>query len=389
MSSALSPSMRASGRLPFGLVGMIGLVVAIEGALARNDHSIIPISAADWRLTRAAVSGEAMRAEVLCFGDSLVKTGVVPNVIESRLGRPVYNLAALGAPPPASFFLLRKALEAGARPRAIIYDFKASTLPAEYRGFIRDWAELIGPRDAYELAMEDRDPGLLGLYLAHRLVPSVRLRLDLRTAIADQLAGKPPAPGADWFTVLERQHGQNHGAMVNPTSWYRNAPDPFPNGTIPAGVHHLYYPESWTPRATNLNFVRKFLDLAASRDIPVFVLLPPIHPAVLAERERRGLDSAYEAIVRKVHGRYKNVVVVDGRHSGYKYDMFIDTSHLDHDGAAAHSQSLADLIARRLDGEPEDSRWVALPGPSVPATAVAVEDIGGSRQAVESGRFRR
>ena len=39
---------------------------------------------------------------VICFGDSLVKLGIVPAVIEGRLGRRAYNLSACAGQAPAT-----------------------------------------------------------------------------------------------------------------------------------------------------------------------------------------------------------------------------------------------------------------------------------------------
>jgi len=62
--------------------------------------------------------------DVLCFGDSQMKFGIAPHVVAARTGRPAYNLAIVGGQPPASYFLLRRALEAGARPSAVLFDLQ-------------------------------------------------------------------------------------------------------------------------------------------------------------------------------------------------------------------------------------------------------------------------
>lgn len=389
MSVASSPAPGRSGRWPSGLIGTLALLIAIESTLSHRDRSLLTVSAADWRLTGQAATGDATRADLLCFGDSLVKTGVVPAVLESALGLRAYNLAALGAPPPASFFLLRRALEAGANPRAIVFDFKPSTLISEYNGFVRDWAELLDPRDALDLAREDHDLGFFSQYLVHRFIPSMRLRLDIRAALTNQLNGRPAPVLLPWLTVLERQREQNRGAMVHALSGFRGRPDPFPGGAIPPTEAPLFYPEHWVPRATNLNYVKKFLDLAATREIPVFLLLPPIHPGAQAERERRGLDAAYEAIVKKIRTHYHNVVVLDGRHAGFGYDSFTDSHHLDRDGALTQSEALAVVIGQYLDGRGDAARWVAIRRDLGRPSRMALEDIGQSRRTLESGRVLR
>src|SRR3954447_9395190 len=84
------------GRVPWGFLGMLGLMALVELALAR--HGLAP---SNWRASGRAASGKAVGCEVLCFGDSQVKLGLLPRVIEQRLGRPAYNLAIVGGQAPA------------------------------------------------------------------------------------------------------------------------------------------------------------------------------------------------------------------------------------------------------------------------------------------------
>ncbi len=81
------------------------------------------LTAADWRRAGPAAKGRAATgAEVLCFGDSQVKTGIAAVALEARLDRPVYNLGMMAATPAGSYFVFKRALDAGARPRAIVLD---------------------------------------------------------------------------------------------------------------------------------------------------------------------------------------------------------------------------------------------------------------------------
>ena len=329
-------------------------------------------------------------AEVLCFGDSLVKTGVVPAILESRIDRTVYNLAALGAPTPASYFLLKAALDAGARPRAIVVDAKANQLANHaYRANVAEWAALIGPGDALGLARVDRDPGFFGLHLGHHLLGSVRLRLNLREAILDRVAGRPAGPKVSFHRIVACQSDVNRGAILMPLGPSKDGPDPYPDGAIVGGEAGVCYPSWWAPHPTNLIYLDKLLALAASRTIPVFFVIPPTHPGVQAARERLGLDAAYVAIVRKVRDRYPNVIVVDGRRAGFDHRSCSDARHLNIGGAMAFSRSLAEVIARQLDGPQSPGRWVALPPYAEPRARPAIEDMDESRLALARTPIRR
>ena len=89
-------------------------------------------TAESWRLRGSGAFG-FLGAEVLAFGDSMVEFGVLPGVIAERSGLRAINLAVHDGSPAVSYFLLRRALEAGARPRAIVVDFMPHQLARSQR----------------------------------------------------------------------------------------------------------------------------------------------------------------------------------------------------------------------------------------------------------------
>src|SRR5580693_8460636 len=91
-----------SRRCPAGLIGALGLIVLLEGIVSRvparvDDRSRL---ASSWQTAMRRAAGPEARAEILTFGDSLIKLGILPRVLEARLGRSSYNLAVLGGQPP-------------------------------------------------------------------------------------------------------------------------------------------------------------------------------------------------------------------------------------------------------------------------------------------------
>jgi hypothetical protein len=158
---------------------------------------------------------------------------------------------------------------------------------------------------------------------------------------------------------------------------------------LPPHEEAVCYPPGWTPYPTNLVYLDRAIALAESRGIPVFYLIPPIHPGVQLGRERRGLDAAFVGLVEKIRSRYKNVVVVDGRHAGFGHGVFADSHHLTADGAAALSAGLADTIATRLDRPGDGERWVSLPPFREPGAKPPIEDMDESRMALARQAERR
>lgn len=374
---------RARTRWPAGFVGMLSLVVAVEAGIVRAGREIGTLTSADWRRDRQAATSEAAtQAEILCIGDSQIKTGIAPAALEARLDRTVYNLAAMGSPTPASYFLLKRALEAGARPKAIVLDaHEAQLWGGIYRDYVAAWAELADPAEAFQLAKDDGDLGFFGLYLSH-LIPSVRFRLDLRKAVVGGIAERPRDPQVPWDPVVVRHYRRNRGALLFHATHPKDGPDPYPGGLIPPGDAALCYRTGPMARATNLVYLDRTLTLAKSRGILVFFVLAPIHPGVLTLRERGGLEAQYEGLIRKIHDQYENVTVVDARRAGFEHGAFVDTCHLNFEGATALSNGLAEVIADRLDGRGESGRWAALPRFVEPPVRLSVENLAESQAAV-------
>ncbi len=107
----------ARGGMPWGLVGMTVLVVAVELLLVEGNPECAGNVALSWKYKGRRVERAARERQVLCFGDSMVNFGVIPRMIETHTGYPAYNLAVHSGPAPASYFLFRRALESGAAAR--------------------------------------------------------------------------------------------------------------------------------------------------------------------------------------------------------------------------------------------------------------------------------
>jgi hypothetical protein len=360
---------------------MLGVLMAVERSLARPELEFTrdPMTLA-WRASDRATRGGGPRAVVLCFGDSLVKLGVQPRVLEADLGRSAYNLAIPGATAPAGSFLLRRILASGARPRAVVVDFDSSMLTSPPRETLEYWPELVGPRELLDLCWNAHDPRLFGCVGLARLLPSVRFRRAIRDGVQAAIEGRA-CTQPDTLLAHLRNWRVNGGATAATPRAGPPIVSERPGAAIVRG--------SWQPYPANAAYVRRFLDLAAAHRLPVFWLLPPLSPARQAQLEQSGQDEGYVRFVRSLMGRYPNVVVIDGRRSGYGREVFIDATHLDRRGAAAYSTALATLIGPRLDGPGPGARWLRLPLYRDRPGLNPLEDVEQSRVALRAGATRR
>ncbi|WP_422931482.1 hypothetical protein [Singulisphaera sp. PoT] len=356
---------------PWGLIGMLPLILAAELTVARHEPKLFddPLILS-WRLGADSSVREAKQAKILCMGDSLVHLGVLPRLLQSRVGKSAYNLASPGSPASASYFLLRKALEAGARPEALVVDFHSNVLSKPPRTTLHFWPELLSFRETLELGWHARDPRLFLATTLAIALPSVRRRNGLREGLLASLRDEPP-PSRELMAANRRNALINLGASPhakrtpNTDDITRSEPN-----------------KGWQPHGVNVLYVRKFLELASSRKIPVYWLLPPLSPACQGRLERRGVDERLMQFVLSIQRKYDNVVVVDGRHAGYPTDVFVDANHLDKQGAAELTTTLASIMDRGLVPSGAGRGVVPLPPFRALTSDLPLEDLEESKAIV-------
>lgn len=361
---------------PLGLLGMLGLIAVSELAMACPSARLMAFSTLDWPATGRAASCVAASSQVLCFGDSLVKFGVAPAVLEPRLGRRVYNLSVCGGQAPSSYFLLQRALAAGARPKAILIDFMPHLLDLGPRQNERQWPEFVGLSEFVELSATAHNAAFSGAMALEALLPSIRCRYEMRHEFQKLLRGGRAQPRVD-LAVYERNWAINRGALVAPVR--KGNP-----GRARLERWEIFM-RPWSCHPVNAAYLEKLLRLSATRAIPVFVLLPPVRADVQARREQLGIDHRYVHFLETIQRQHANVSIVDARHAGFAPSSFLDPLHLNREGAVAYSARLAEIIGQCLQEPAEGrARWIAVEGPGEPPGTVALEDLEQSRRALQA-----
>ena len=316
---------------------MIGLIVAIECFVARNWLDFTDPCSLSWRYSTEAVRTESPGRELLCLGDSLVKHGLIPSVIERGTGWRTANLSAARAPAIFSYFLLRRAIEAGTRPKAIIINAKPAILMGGPEFNARYWQEVLTLRECLELSrMSSGGPFVLST-LVGRLLPSLRARLEVRSNVLAALKGETDRIGAI-NRVLLRNWTVNGGANVATAG-------PFRQDESAAEVERRLHPGVFYVDRSNSAGIEWMMRLADERRIPVFWLLPPISPALQARRDQSGAEAHYDEFVRSFVVRYPRILtVLDARRGRYPASLFTDYTHLNGPGAIALSRAVASAI---------------------------------------------
>jgi hypothetical protein len=365
---------------------MLALVTLVEVFVSRHHLLLMDSLDLDWQTTSRLARQRASKCDILCFGDSMIKFGIAPRVLDASLDRPSYNLALLDGKPAASYYLFRRALAAGARPAAVLVDFQPEMIaqPAAHLLQNPKWnALMLEPDEALDMAWNYRDPSFFAQLMVARCLPTVRSRNQIHKNLRAALKGRS-SPTRETNGPIRRNWQQNHGGILL-------ARHPSYDGDVPdAMIGSLFYPD-WQNEPTNTRYVERFLALASDARIPVFWLFPPNAPKVVTLRTENGIFGRYDTFVRGVQKRFDNVTVIDARRSGYMNSVFVDPIHLDRQGAAALSAAVASVIKTTLTPGAANSRWVTLPDYHEPRVGVGLEDVEQSKMALklEETRVRR
>lgn len=350
--------------VPRGLIGAVVLIAAVEFQLGRADLHLLDLGAANHRFPATVLQeAEASGAEILCFGDSLVKQGVVPRVLEQQLGKRVYNLAIGGGTPAATYCMFRRALDAGAHPSAVIVDFEPVMISIGANHSENLLAEAGTLRDCVDVGWNYRSALYSGTLASAWVLTSARYRSELRGVIASALAGKP-ARTRESVTQAWNQWRVDRGVHINPER--QNGP-----GTGPEWndryARHVPRKCDWRSE----RYVARFLALADSKAIPVYWVLPPAHPEVQANWDAGGATEFYTRFVRGMKQRFPRLTVIDARRSGYPPQRFFDSCHLDGPGALSFTARLGEALSQCPPHQVAQGGWVSIAGDRIEVLATS------------------
>jgi hypothetical protein len=361
-------------RAPWGLLGAFVIGITAEGWVARHDDDTLSFDQMAFRVSRQDAERKAKDRDVLVFGDSLVKLGVAPKVIESRSGLRGYNLAVSGGQATSSYYLLNRAARAGARPKAILVDFWAPLMLWGPWHNEQQWPFLLDYSEIGDLAWRAGDATLFLRLTVSKTLPSLRCRFALREAVAGLLEGRDPSRRTASFLGM-RNWKANEGAQVMPVA---QAPDQWP-ADISAFARAFH--DHWRCDSTNHVYTRRFLDLAASMGATVYWLLPPMSEAMQREIDRNAYDRAYRDLTAELQRDYPNLTVVDGGRQAIDAKSYMDPHHLNSEGALAYSLALGDFLRRR-SSRSGGEHWVALAPYRGARVDSPLEDMTGSQVAL-------
>lgn len=294
-------------------------------------------------------------SKILCFGDSLIKMGVSPAILENVLNQPVCNLAVPGSRPSSSFFILRRVLQTGAAPQALLVDFESGILRDDPCVAVHESAEFFGLRDCLDLAVVTKRFDYVSSLIAAVTLPSYRHNYTIRSTLlkAFRLGAGIDRRSIDEY-VLNWQN--NKGQTLPP---YSSHSEIEANNRI-VWKEIIAKRVPWYCQSFNRVYLEKFIELANTHGITVYWLLPPMHPSAQQELEKSGVDSAYCKLAEDMLKRYPNLRIVDARHAHYGSTNFTGGCHLNRYGSMVFSLGLSKLLGPCLNNR-ISHRWLIMP----------------------------
>lgn len=370
---------------PFGLAGMVVLVLLIEGLFnsSMNRMGFMELAPASWRYSDQKARQKRGQPEIACFGSSLIKFGVLPSVLEAKTGKTAFNFGLFNGKISSSYYLLKHALASGAKPAAIVIDChegpvlgtQAADRPESIGTNLRNWPELLTYGECLELSLAARDQEFFTRTVIAKLLPAFRARFEVRQSIMAALNATPDdTRTAVWGTT--RNWNVNQGTMVMPSKEEPAAEAPAPIAEIKPA------PADWVHGRLTEYYMTRLLDLAREKHIQVFLVFPPLKPAIVNWQNQVGESWFINRYANSLLKRYPDLVVLDARQSRYKDDAFHDATHLNETGSVAYSSDLGDAIARHLAGQSGSERWCDLPHFRARRHGTPLEDVLESRLAV-------
>ena len=377
-SAARPAGIKVRSSAPWGLVGMFGLLILIESFLNGHDLNFTAPWDWDWRTTGNLTTRRQGKAEVLLFGDSLMKFGVMPKLIQRQSGRTAYNFALHTGQTSSSYFMFRRILNAGNHPKAVILELTPHMLRDKTETNARLWPEMLTTAECLDLSWTMRNPSFFAATMLGHLVPSIKERHDIRAFVQAAFLGQPNGRWHDEIPFYRRNWKQNLGAQLMPAG-------PAPPIDPVHWEQSLY--KTWQPDPVNVSYLYRFLELAESAHVPVIWLLPPNQASIVARTEASGYEADYTHFVEQVAARFAGLTILDARHSGFEPAEFNDGIHLQRAGALRLSLAIGDFLHDHW----ADRGWVKLDAGAPREIDLPMEDVNQSAVAfrTESGRVSR
>lgn len=329
MAPPSSTSSSDLGHLARAIRATIVIVVVIEAALAFSPENVM-IRTMRWM--RAALALDPTPA-VQIHGDSVAQGALLAGEIEKSLpqGTVVWNAALQGSGPEFTYFLLKRQIEGGHVPGAIVMAHSPHTFVTERTGVLvggfLDWREVPEALATGHHFFE----ALYGVLC--------RLSFTLRhhEELGELLKGRRAAI-ATWNDPIPTEAWVRKVGGEAEARWARE-------GKGAPGPIHPVYRQRFEVDPGEREYLGRTLALAHSHSIPVYWVTLPEHAAIKAVRDSVRFAPFYYAFVDSL-AKTGEVRVLQREFEVLPAEEFSDYTHLRLRAALAFSREIGEKLAR-------------------------------------------
>ncbi len=333
MARPSSTSSSSLERLARSVLVTALLAVAIETVLAVVPENVM-IRTMRWM--RARLDREPAAA-IQLHGDSVAQGALLAGEIEKSLppGTKVWNASLQGSGPEFTYFLLKRQVERGRAPGAIVIAHSPHTFVTERMGVLV--GAFLGWGEIPEAFLHGRHffDALYGVLC------KLSFTLRHREELGDLAKGRRAAI-ASWNDPLPTEAWVRRVGVEAEAKWERE-------GKGAPGPLHPVYLRRFEPDPGVTAMLGRTLALARTHGIRVYWLTLPEHEAVAAARDTLGFAPAYVAFVDSLAARGE-ITVLKREFEVLPASEFADYTHLRLRAALALSREVGEKLA--AEGKP-------------------------------------
>jgi len=309
-------------------------VIAIEVFARGHVEWFADLAAWQWQSKSDAIESGALEGDIAIFGTSVLFHGLDTTSAVSRDGARIVNLALNGMEWQHEAQLLRDRVNAPHPPRLAVVEFRQAAVEHDswIRGpYFRFWAT---PGEFMESRFYYWDLPLSFTFLANRALVTFRYREAIDNWLFEALRERR-IPDAT------RDRNRATAAAIRTRAGMSPA---FDEDHLRAYVGPPRE-RTWAVNVAGELWMRRFLDLAASRGMQVVLLLPPSPPYLTERPGPNGFRARFDAEVAALRRDYPSLGLDVFEPKGFALEDFADEIHLNLSGRSKMSAQFAQWIA--------------------------------------------
>lgn len=306
---------------------------------------------ADWSFKMDSLEKGKETSEILFLGDSVSMGSVNARRFQEITGYSAYNYALSGMQSPGHYFLLKRYLEKNPPPKLIYYApssfFLNDSLDKEFTYQFVAW--FASPSELVQLLPDllrrDGKQPLLKM-MTRFLLPSYIYRHEVSTFLRESLRGGLSVSGQE-YSELIKKHTMNQGFRVLMEHFWSK------EGLTQEALTAAFNTDteesrrlfSFAPSRLNRKYLEKMLNLCRQNNIKVVFFFGPIPQGLFEMREKTGYNQKLTEWTKALQMDFPEIILPSPLIFHLPNKDFLESSHVDDEGAETFTRSLSELNA--------------------------------------------